>query len=150
MADIQTKLYDQTGKEIGIVDLPDAIFCVPISEALVHQVVVAQHANARTVVAHTKGRAEVRGGGRKPWKQKGKGRARHGSSRSPIWIGGGVTFGPTNERNFSQRINKKMKQAALKMALSDKAKEDRLIVVDKIVLKSPKTKEMVRILKQLP
>ncbi len=150
MASIQTKLYDQTGKELGMIDLSDDVFGVNISQTLIHQVVVAQHANAREVIAHTKGRADVRGGGRKPWKQKGTGRARHGSIRSPLWIGGGVTFGPTKERNFSQRINKKMKQAALKMVLSDMVKDDRLVAVDKIVVPKGKTQEMQKIIKKLP
>lgn len=150
MASLQTKLYDQNGKELGMIDVSDAVFGVEVSPALIHQVVVAQSANAREVIAHAKGRADVRGGGRKPWKQKGTGRARHGSIRSPLWIGGGVTFGPTKERNFSQKINKKMKQAALKMALSDILKDDRLVAVDKIVLTKGKTQEMQKIIKQLP
>ena len=104
---LKTKLYNSEGKESGEVELPESVFGVKLVDDLVHQVVVAQMANARQVLADTKDKGEVRGGGKKPWKQKGTGRARHGSSRSPLWKGGGVTFGPTNDRNFSKMINKK-------------------------------------------
>ena len=98
-------MYDQLGKDLGQAELPAEIFEVELNQDLVHQSVVAQQANARKPIAHTKDRSEVRGGGKKPWQQKGTGRARHGSIRSPIWIGGGVTFGPTKNRNFSKKIN---------------------------------------------
>jgi len=110
-------------------------------------VVVAQQANGRQVLAHAKDRSEVRGGGRKPWRQKGTGNARHGSIRSPLWIGGGVTFGPTKERNFKKAVNKKQKQAALAMCLSDKVEDGRLIVFDKLENSSGKTKALVTWLK---
>ena len=122
MADksLKIKVYTQDGKETKELALNPAVFGVAVKESVVHQVMVAQMANSRVAIAHTKTRAEVRGGGRKPWKQKGTGRARHGSTRSPIWVGGGVTFGPRSDRNFSQKVNKKMKTKALFMCLSDK------------------------------
>ena len=121
-------------------ELSSKVFGMKVNQALVHQAVVTQMANERKVIAHTKDRSEVRGGGRKPWKQKGTGRARHGSSRSPIWIGGGVTFGPRNDRNFKMRLNKKMKQNAMMMALSDKAANGNLLVLDKLEMAEFKTK----------
>jgi len=146
---MKAKLYEQSGKEIGSADLPAEIFDLALNTDLVHQAVVAQMANARKVIAHTKDRSEVRGGGRKPWQQKGTGRARHGSIRSPIWIGGGVTFGPTKDRNYSQKINKKMKRKALFMALSSKVKDDQLVLVDNFSLAEAKTKIMAKTISQL-
>ena len=134
--------YNQNGEKVGTTELPDAIFGVEINPTLLHQAVVAQMANMRKVIAHVKDRSEVRGGGKKPWRQKGTGRARHGSRRSPIWVGGGVTFGPTKYRNFKKKINVKMKRKATLMALSGKARDEELIVLDKIELTAPKTKEM--------
>jgi len=107
-------------------------------------------ANRRKVIAHTKTRAEVRGGGRKPWRQKGTGRARVGSIRSPLWRGGGVVFGPRKEKIFKKGIPKKMKKLALFMVLSEKAKNNLLIILDKVKIEKPKTKEMTEILKKLP
>jgi len=143
------KVYNQEGKEVEKLELPDEVFGLKVSNDLVHQAVVAQTANAREVLAHTKDRSEVRGGGKKPWRQKGTGRARHGSNRSPIWRGGGVTFGPTNERNFSLKINKKMKKRALLMVLSGKAKSDQLVVLDDLKINDAKAKEMVKVIKNL-
>ncbi len=137
---MKVSLYNQKGDEIKKVDLPSEIFDIELNSDLVHQVVVAQMANSRKVIAHTKDRSEKRGGGRKPWRQKGTGRARHGSIRSPIWRGGGVTFGPTKDRNFSKKINKKMKKGALLMSLSSKVKEDEFVLLDKIELTEVKTK----------
>jgi len=145
----KVKIYNQKGEAVGDLKLSDRIFNVKVNEALVHQAIVTQMANERQVLAHTKGRAEVRGGGKKPWKQKGTGRARAGSSRSPIWIGGGVTFGPLATRNFSKKINKKMKQKAMFMALSDKAVNDNMIVLDKLEMGEFKTKVFNDMLKQL-
>jgi len=141
--------YNQKGEEIGKMELPDEIFGVKMNANLLHQAVVAQMANMRQVIAHTKGRGEVRGGGKKPWRQKGTGRARHGSRRSPLWVGGGVTFGPTKYRNFEKKINKKMKQKAVLIALSGKAQDGELIVLDKIELSAPKTKEMAAVVGKL-
>jgi len=135
-------LYNQSGEIIGEVDLPDEIFGLDIAPALLSQAVVAQMSNMRQVIAHTKGRGDVRGGGRKPWRQKGTGRARHGSRRSPIWIGGGVTFGPTKYKNFKKKINTKMKRKATLIALSSKARDKEIIVLDKIEISAPKTKEV--------
>lgn len=130
-------------------DLPESIFGMKITPALLHQAFVTQMANTRQVIAHTKGRGEVRGGGKKPWRQKGTGRARHGSIRSPIWVGGGVTFGPTKERNFKKKINKKMKRKAVLMALSTKASDKEMIVVDKFELDKPKTKDLVAFIEKM-
>src|SRR3989344_4062946 len=142
-------LYNQSGETIGTAQLPENIFAVPMNADVVHQALVTAQANARVAIAHAKGRGEVRGGGKKPWKQKGTGRARHASIRSPIWKGGGVTFGPTKERNFKKKINKKMARKALFMALSSKAKDKQLFVLDNIILEHPQTKEMAVILKNL-
>lgn len=146
---IEVNIHNQSGEEIGKMKLEPAIFGVEVKEGLVKQVVVAQMANARQVLAHTKGRGEVRGGGKKPWRQKGTGRARHGSIRSPIWVGGGITFGPTKERNFSQKINIKMRRKALFMSLSDKVASGKMIVLDKLELPKIKTKEVAKIIKTL-
>lgn len=139
---MKVTLYNQAGEKAGTHDLSDRLFGVAYNQDVVHQSLLAHRANARTVLAHTKGRGDVRGGGKKPWAQKGTGRARHGSTRSPIWAGGGVTFGPKKERNFSQKINKKQKQKALAMMLSAKAKGKELAVVDSLSFEEPKTKLM--------
>lgn len=143
------KCHDQLGKVVSQTRLPSEVFGVKVNPDLVHQVVVSQMANRRRVIAHTKSRAEVRGGGRKPWRQKGTGRARAGSIRSPIWRGGGVTFGPTKKRVFKKKINKKMKRKALLMVLSGKVKNNLLILLDKIKIDEPKTKLMAKILEKL-
>lgn len=142
-------LYNMSGKETGSIDLPKEIFEVEINKSLINQVANLQMSNRRQGTANAKGRAEVRGGGRKPWRQKGTGRARHGSSRSPIWRGGGVTFGPTNEKDYKKKINKKLKKKALFMVLSAKAKSDSIIVLDSFDLKEAKTKIMAKALKVL-
>ena len=131
-------------------DLPDALFGVPVSSDLVHEAIVAQDANARVKRANTKDRSEVRGGGRKPWKQKGTGRARHGSRRSPIWVGGGVTFGPRLARVFGKKMNKKAKQKALAMVLSDKVAENTLVVVEAYEMPEAKTKHVAAMRSALP
>ncbi|MDD4661758.1 MAG: 50S ribosomal protein L4 [Candidatus Pacebacteria bacterium] len=126
--------------------LDKEIFEVPMNSNLVHQIVTSQMSNRRQVLAHTKTRAEVSGSGKKPWRQKGTGKARHGSIRSPLWIGGGVTFGPSNERNYKKDVPKKMKRKALFMVLSDKLKSDSLIIVDSFDITEIKTrafKEMI-------
>ncbi len=142
-------IYNQEGKEVGQAKLPAEIFDVKMNKDLVHQVVVAQMANARQVLAHTKDRSEVRGGGAKPWRQKGTGRARHGSIRSPIWRGGGVTFGPTKERVFAKKINKKMKRQALLIVLSSKAKDKEMVLLDKLELTQAKTKQIMEVFNNL-
>lgn len=146
---MKTKVYNLEGKETGQIELPERIFNVPANEDLIHQVVVAQMANSREAIADTKDRGEVSGGGKKPWKQKGTGRARHGSSRSPIWKGGGVVFGPTSDRNYSKRINKKMKAKALFMVLSEKLREEKILVLEDIKMEKPSTKDMIKMLERL-
>lgn len=129
MAKLQAKVIDGTGKSSGNRDLPEEIFGGPVNVPLMHQVVTAQLAEARSGTASTKTRSEVRGGGKKPWRQKGTGRARHGSIRSPIWVGGGVVFGP-HPRSYSVKVNKKMRAAALRSALADKANDGGIWVLD--------------------
>lgn len=140
-------LYNQEGKNIGTLELPEKIFGLKMNEDLIYQVATSQMSNKRQVIAHAKGRAEVRGGGKKPWRQKGTGRARHGSIRSPLWKGGGATFGPTKERNFKKKLNRKMVRKALFVALSSKARENQLLMVEDIQLQNPKTKEMAGVFK---
>jgi len=142
---MELPLYNQKAENIGNVDVSDAVFGVPANNDLVYQVVTAQMANKRQTIAHTKGRGEVRGGGKKPWQQKGTGRARHGSIRSPIWKGGGVTHGPSNERSFKKDLSKKMVQKALKVALSAKARAGQLVIVDALESTNGKTKEMATV-----
>lgn len=142
--------YNWQGERIGTIELSPKIFEVPLRPLLVQQAIVIQQANKRRPIAHTKTRGEVSGGGRKPWKQKGTGRARQGSIRSPQWKGGGVVFGPSHDREFSKKINQKAKQKALRMALSDKASSKHIIVIDKISLENRKTKEFERQLKKFP
>ena len=137
---VKTNIYNQNGDIVSELKLADDVFAVKIKEDLIHQAMVCQTSNDRQVLAHTKTKAEVRGGGKKPWKQKGTGRARAGSSRSPIWIGGGVTFGPRNDRNFSKKINKKMRQKAITMVLSDRFANGNMVVVDKVEMVDFKTK----------
>lgn len=143
-------VYNQKGKETGEMTLPKEVFEVEMNSDLVHQVVVSHTANQRQNSAHTKNRGEVRGGGRKPWRQKGTGRARVGSSRSPLWKGGGVTFGPRNEKNWEKDIPKKMRRKALFMVLSEKVKNNLLIILDKLEMETPKTKMMADIIRKLP
>jgi len=147
---MKVNIYDKEGKEMAQTVLPKEIFGLEMNSVLVHQVAVAQSANRRQVIAHTKGRGDVRGGGIKPWRQKGTGRARHGSRRSPLWIGGGTTFGPTKERNFKEVISRKMRRKALFIVLSAKAKDNSLFVLDDLMIESPKTKLIAQILNKLP
>ena len=143
---MKVSVYNQNAGIIGEVELNPKIFEVELKQHLLAEVSRIQLSNARQGGANTKTRGEVRGGGRKPWKQKGTGRARAGSIRSPIWRGGGITFGPRAKRNWELKINKKAKQQALFMTLSDKAKDNKFIVVDKIDLSEIKTKELVKII----
>jgi len=135
------------GEKAGTIELSDSVFNREWNADLVKQVILAIAANVRRPWAHAKGRGEVRGGGIKPWKQKGTGRARHGSIRSPLWKGGGVSHGPVKDRNFSQKVNKKMAKAALYSVLSRKLKDGEITFVDAFTLKEPKTKEMAAGLK---
>jgi len=146
---INIKIYNQKIEEMGDFKLSDKVFGVKVNEGLVYQAMVAQMANERQVLAHTKDRSEVRGGGRKPWKQKGTGRARAGSTRSPIWMGGGVTFGPRKERNFKKKINKKMKQKAIAMVLSDRVDSKNFAILDKLEMNEFKTKAFTKIIDSL-
>ncbi|MGH2752702.1 MAG: 50S ribosomal protein L4 [Actinomycetota bacterium] len=139
----QATVIDVNGKSTGSKDLPEELFGGAINEAVMHQVVVAQLAAARSGTASTKTRSEVRGGGAKPWRQKGTGRARHGSARSPIWVGGGTVFGP-KPRDYSMRVNKKMRKAALRSALADKANNQKVFVLD--AFDETKTKAAARCL----
>ena len=150
MADSLTvDVKDLTGKKVGTVDLPAQWFDGEISVAAMHQVVTAQLANRRQGTAKTKTRAQVRGGGRKPWRQKGTGRARQGSIRSPQWAGGGVAHGRTGEENFTKRVNKKMKRAALRSALTDRAREGRVSIIRGLAFETPRTKDAVAALEAL-
>lgn len=138
---MESKIYNQKGQEVGMVNAPASIFGLKWNADLVHQVATSLYANERPGLAHTKGRGEVQGGGRKPWRQKGTGRARHGSTRSPIWVGGGVTHGPNKDKNYKKKINKKMKIQSFFMVLSDKFKKGNILFIDKIELKNIKTKD---------
>ena len=142
-------VYNQEAEKVGKVSLSDKIFDVDMNKDLLYQVVTSQIDNQRQPLAHTKDRSDVRGGGIKPWRQKGTGRARHGSIRSPLWKGGGVTFGPRKERNFKSKINKKMARKALFVALSSKIKDQEFTVVDSVELKNWKTKEMAVVIKKV-
>ena len=144
---MELPLYNQSAEEVGTVSLPDSVFNVPSNNDLLHQIVSAQMANKRQVLAHAKSRGEVRGGGRKPWRQKGTGRARHGSIRSPIWKGGGGTFGPTKEVKFKKKVGKKMMRKALVIALSEKARTGNIVIVNNVEISAPKTKEAAGILR---
>ncbi|MDD4289769.1 MAG: 50S ribosomal protein L4 [Patescibacteria group bacterium] len=140
---LKTKIYNLEAKETGELELNEKIFGVKINAPVIQQVVEAHLANRRQVLAHTKQIGEVRGGGKKPWKQKGTGRARQGSIRSPQWKGGAVTFGPTKDRNFVKKVNQKMKQKALFMIFSDRFNEQRLTVLEDLNLTSKKTKDLL-------
>ncbi len=146
---MKTEVYNLKNKVVGEIDLPENVFAVPWKSALVAQVLRAQLANARRPWAHAKTRAEVRGGGRKPWRQKGTGRARHGSIRSPLWIGGGKAHGPSKLRDYSQKINKKMGRLALFSALSQKLRDKELKIFDNLAIEAPKTKMLAKELRPI-
>ncbi|KKW19724.1 MAG: 50S ribosomal protein L4 [Parcubacteria group bacterium GW2011_GWA2_51_10] len=146
---VNADIYSKEGKKVGSLTLPENVFGVRWNDALMHQVVVSMQANARRNVAHTKNRGDVRGGGRKPWRQKGTGRARHGSIRSPIWKGGGVTHGPRNEEVFAKAIPQKMRAKALFVALSRKLSDGEILFVDSFGFAAPKTVEAKRAIMNL-
>lgn len=146
---MKSAIYNQNGKPTGEIELSDKVFGVKWNSDLVHQVVTAIRANSRGVIAHAKGRGEVSGGGRKPWKQKGTGRARHGSIRSPIWIGGGVSHGPKKDKNYEQKISRSMKQKAFATILSRKLHDGEVLFLEDLKVDAPKTKEAVKIFNAL-
>jgi large subunit ribosomal protein L4 len=143
---MESTVYNQEGKATGKVKIPEGIFDLPWNADLVHEVVRLMNSNSRMNIAHTKTRGEVSGGGKKPWQQKGTGRARHGSTRSPIWVGGGIAHGPRNDKNFDRKINKKVKTKALLTVLSRKWKEGEILLIDEMKMKVPKAKEAKNIL----
>lgn len=145
---MKTVLFGANGKKIKDIDLESSVFGIEANTTVVHQVVKAQMAGARSGTADTKTRSEVRGGGRKPWKQKGTGRARAGSIRSPLWKGGGTTFGPT-PRDYSQKVPRKIGKLALRSVLSAKAKSESLVIVEKLVFDKPDTKAAAKLLSDL-
>ncbi len=134
-------IKDMAGKQLGELEVSDAVFAAPVNKSLMHQALVRQLANARLGNHSTKTRGQVRGGGRKPWRQKGTGRARSGSTRSPNWVGGGTVFGPT-PRSYTQAMPRKMRRSALRSAVSVKAAGEQIVVVDNLDLESPRTKDM--------
>ncbi len=144
---IKSVLHNMKGEKAGDIKLPEDVFGVAANADLIYQVMRVQALARRQNSAHTKDRSEVSGGGRKPWRQKGTGRARHGSRRSPIWKGGGVTFGPRNERNYKKKINKKVKRSAVCMVLSAKREKDMIFFVSDFSIKEPRTREMREFLK---
>jgi len=146
---IKFPVYNLKGEKVKDIELSEKVFGAKRNDALLHQVFVSQYANRRQVLAHTKDRAERAGSGIKPWKQKGTGRARVGSVRSPIWRKGGVTFGPTKDRNFKKDVPKKMGRIALAVALSSKAKDKELFLIENLVIKEAKTKTMSETIKNL-
>ncbi|WP_102349413.1 50S ribosomal protein L4 [Bacillus sp. Marseille-P3661] len=141
-------LYNQTGSQVGEIELADAVFGVEPNESVLYDAVVMQQASRRQGTHAVKNRSEVRGGGRKPWRQKGTGRARQGSIRSPQWRGGGIVFGPT-PRSYSFKLPKKVRRLAIKSALSSKVLDNDILVLENLVLDAPKTKEMVKVLSAL-
>ena len=147
---MKTNVYNLDGKVTGEMNLSDSVFGVKIKPEVVHEVFVAITNNQRESWADTKGKGEVRGGGKKPWQQKGTGRARHGSIRSPIWKGGGVTLGPLSVRNYKTKINKKLKRLATQMCLADRAQNNALIVVEDFNFAEPKTKLFAKFIMALP
>ena len=146
---MEATLYNQSGKSAGKFTLPKGVFDLPWNDDLVHEVVRLMNSNSRSPVAHAKTRGEVRGGGKKPWQQKGTGRARHGSSRSPIWVGGGVAHGPRNEKNFARKINKKAKTRALLTILSRKYKDGEILFLDAVDFAAPKARDAKAVLASL-
>jgi large subunit ribosomal protein L4 len=146
---MEAKIYNQKGTSTKTITLPEKVFAAKWRADLVHQVVEGMRSNKRAGTADTKDRSEVSGGGKKPWKQKGTGRARHGSTRSPIWVGGGVTHGPLSDKNYKRKISKKMRAQALFSVLSKKMKDGEILFVDSLSLPETKTKKAVEVIKNL-
>lgn len=146
---MEAPIYSLDGKKAGTITLPESVFGLPWNADLVHQVAVSLASSKRKNVAHTKDRSEVSGGGKKPWRQKGTGRARHGSIRSPIWVGGGVTHGPRKEKNYERVVSKKMRAKALNTILSRKFKDGEILFVDSVSLSEPKTSVAIKSLNTL-
>jgi len=146
---MEATVYNTSGKSAGKVTLPGNFFGLRWNADLVHQVATSLMTNKRKPYAHTKNRGDVRGGGKKPWRQKGTGRARHGSTRSPLWVGGGVAHGPRNEKNFERKVSKDMKAKALYTILSAKYRDGEVLFVDSLEFKKPKTSEAIVTLKNL-
>jgi large subunit ribosomal protein L4 len=147
---MELTVYSSKGQKSGTVAVADEIFGVALKASLVHEAIVAQDANSRVMYSHVKDRGEVAGTGKKPWKQKGTGRARHGYRRSPIWSGGGITFGPNAFRNFFKKINKKVRRKAIHMVLSDRARDERFLVVESYDVEQGKTKNLAVLRGVLP
>ncbi|KFZ39853.1 MULTISPECIES: 50S ribosomal protein L4 [Thermoactinomyces] len=141
-------VLDMSGKQVGDIELSESVFGITPNEAVLHEAVVMQQASLRRGTHATKNRAAVSGGGKKPWRQKGTGRARHGSIRSPLWVGGGTVFGP-QPRSYAYKLPKKVRRLAIKSALSSKVNDSELIVLDELKMEQPKTREMVQVLKNL-
>lgn len=146
---METNVYNSKGEVAKKISLPEHLFGLPWNSDLVHQVAVSMASSARNPIAHAKTRGEVRGGGKKPWQQKGTGRARHGSTRSPIWVGGGTTHGPRNDKNYDRKVNKKMKAKALFTVLSRKFRDGEVFFVESLDIKDGKTKNAVSTIKNL-
>jgi len=144
------KIYNLKGEVVGDLKLSEKIFDVKLKNALVNEASVAQQTNSRIALAHTKTRGEVRGGGKKPWKQKGTGRARHGSTRSPIWVGGGITFGPRRDRTFDIKVNRKVRRQAICMVLSERVAENKFVALDELTIAGGKTNILSAGMKKLP
>lgn len=143
---METNIYNQKGEKVSEIKLSDSVFNLPWNSDLVHQATTAMSANKRTTIAHTKTRGEVSGGGRKPWRQKGLGKARHGSIRSPIWVGGGIAHGPRKDKDYSVKINAKAKKKAFYTILSQKLRDNEILFLDKMEFSKPKTKEAIGII----
>ena len=146
---METKVFATDGSVSRSIKLPEAIFDAAWNADLVHQVVLSMESNLRAGTAHTKNRAEVSGTGKKPWKQKGTGRARHGSRRSPIWVGGGIAHGPRSDKDYSKKITKSMRRGALIAMISQKMRDGEVIFLEPIDMKSPKTKDALTVLKNI-
>src|SRR3989338_3861116 len=146
---MKTAVYNLEGKKVGDLELSESVFGLKWNQDLVHRVLESMRSRRRKGTAHAKGRGEVSGGGKKPWRQKGTGRARHGSIRSPIWVGGGVSHGPLKDKVFSKKLNKKAKRKALLTVLSQKMADGEIMVADEVILNEPKTKKAQEAMKNL-